>query len=162
MSQNDQSRERPLATGTAERIAVIIEAAERAAESVIDDAEEQAARHIEEARAQANRIAADRLREIADRLDPLDEKPRGAVHLKPVETPPPGDEEGEREEQPEERPPRQRSNLAGARLLATQMAVSGSSRGEIAQRLRTEFGIEDSNGILDAILGPEKEQEDSR
>lgn len=44
---------------------------------------------------------------------------------------------------------------AGARLLATQMAVSGSSREEIAARLRNGFEIEDPDAILDAILGPE-------
>lgn len=159
MNRNDQSRQRPLATSTAERIAVIIEAAERAAESVIDDAEEQAARHLEEARAHANRIAAEHLRELAERLDPPGASgPRAGGHLKPVE-PPPSEGDGSEFEAPAERPPRRRSNLAGARLLATQMAVSGSSREEIANRLRTEFGIEDSTAILDAILGPEREQQ---
>jgi hypothetical protein len=159
LNRKDQSQQRPLATSTAERIAVIIEAAERAAEGVIDDAEVQAARHLEEARAQANRIAAEHLREVADRLDPPGgSRPRAGGHLKPVE-PPPSEEAGDRGYEPAaERPPRQRSNLAGARLLATQMAVSGSSRDEIAERLRTEFGIEDSTAILDAILGPEREE----
>jgi vacuolar-type H+-ATPase subunit H len=46
-------------------------------------------------------------------------------------------------------------NSAGARLLATQMAVSGSSREEIEARLRSGFRIEDTASILDAILGPE-------
>lgn len=45
---------------------------------------------------------------------------------------------------------------AGARLLATQMAVSGSSREEIELRLRNGFEIEDTAAILDAILGPER------
>jgi vacuolar-type H+-ATPase subunit H len=45
---------------------------------------------------------------------------------------------------------------AGARLLATQMAVSGSSRDEIEARLRNGFAITDTRSILDAILGPEK------
>jgi vacuolar-type H+-ATPase subunit H len=45
---------------------------------------------------------------------------------------------------------------AGARLLATQMAVSGSSRVEIEARLRNGFKITDTRAILDAILGPEK------
>lgn len=45
---------------------------------------------------------------------------------------------------------------AGARLLATQMAVSGSSRAEIEARLRNGFAITDPGAILDAILGPEK------
>jgi vacuolar-type H+-ATPase subunit H len=44
---------------------------------------------------------------------------------------------------------------AGARLLATQMAVSGSSREEIDQKLRNGFEIDDTAPILDAILGPE-------
>jgi vacuolar-type H+-ATPase subunit H len=44
---------------------------------------------------------------------------------------------------------------AGARLLATQMAVSGSSREEIESRLRSGFAIADTRSILDAILGPE-------
>jgi hypothetical protein len=44
---------------------------------------------------------------------------------------------------------------AGARLLATQMAVSGSSRAEIEARLRNGFKIADTRAIVDAILGPE-------
>ncbi|HEY3435176.1 MAG TPA: hypothetical protein VGK41_05955 [Solirubrobacterales bacterium] len=49
-----------------------------------------------------------------------------------------------------------RSDAAGARLLATQMAISGSSREEIAHRLRNGFEIEDTDAILDAILGSEE------
>lgn len=45
---------------------------------------------------------------------------------------------------------------SGARLLATQMAVSGSSREEIEARLRSGFAIADTTAILDAILGPER------
>jgi hypothetical protein len=37
----------------------------------------------------------------------------------------------------------------GARLLATQMAISGSSRERIATRLKEEFGVEDPTAILD-------------
>ncbi len=43
----------------------------------------------------------------------------------------------------------------GARLLATQMVVAGSSRAEIATRLRDDFGIEDPESMLDAIHGAE-------
>ena len=52
----------------------------------------------------------------------------------------------------EEREPR---SSAAARLVATQMAISGSSRREIEMRLRNGFELEDTSGILDAILGPE-------
>ena len=47
----------------------------------------------------------------------------------------------------ERRPPEAVSN--GARLLATRMAVAGSSRDRIAARLQDEFGIEDPDAILD-------------
>jgi vacuolar-type H+-ATPase subunit H len=52
--------------------------------------------------------------------------------------------------------PAQIGTPAGARLLATQMAVSGSSREEIETRLRVGFAIDNTQPILDAILGPEK------
>lgn len=58
-------------------------------------------------------------------------------------------------EAPASAPEAMQNDAAGARLLATQMAVSGSSREEIEQRLRNRFEIEDTNPILDAILGPE-------
>jgi vacuolar-type H+-ATPase subunit H len=49
-------------------------------------------------------------------------------------------------------PPQNNSRVSeGARLLATQMAVAGSTRDEIAWRLREEFGIQDATGILDEI-----------
>jgi hypothetical protein len=142
---------RPLATNSAERIAVIIDAAEQAASKVIDDAEEQASRQIEEAQARADRIVAERLRALADELDP----PAGAAlrrpHLKSVEAP----EADLAGDGGEPSAPTRRTGSAGARLLATQMAVSGSSREEIEARLRSGFEIEDTSEILDAILGPE-------
>jgi len=144
MSRKNPSEPRALTTSTAERLAAIVEAAERAAAQVIDDAEEQARRQLQEASARADRIVAERLRALADELD---QQPapasRPESHLRPVET-----GEGERA-------PQRRSSSAGARILATQMAVSGSSRGEIEQRLRSDFDIEDTSEILDAILGPE-------
>jgi hypothetical protein len=36
------------------------------------------------------------------------------------------------------------------------MAVSGSSREEIEERLKSAFAIEDTGEILDAILGTEE------
>lgn len=183
-------RRRP--AGTAERLSAIVEAAERAAVTVIDDAEAQARRRLQEAEVEAERLVADRLAALDDltssltaqaeairvqserlvasldearrRLDPErgpepSEQPRSPSprpsHLSAVEpvaklatpdsappwpTPDAGDGTG---------------TAAGARLLATQMAVSGSSREEIEERLRNGFEIEDTASILDAILGPE-------
>jgi hypothetical protein len=138
-----QSEPRALTNSTAERLAAIVEAAERAASKVIDDAEEEARRRLEDASARADRLVAERLRSIADELDPPPAPRSGEPHLKPVEIEP-------------EQPSTQRSGSAGARLLATQMAVSGSSRAEIEQRLQNAFEIEDTSEILDAILGPEE------
>jgi hypothetical protein len=135
------------AADAAQRLAVIVDAAERAAASVIDDAEEQARRHLDEARQRADRIIAERLRELADQLDAPASGERRTGHLKPVEPAP----------EPAQAPlaPR-RSGSAGARLLATQMAVSGASREEIEARLQNGFEIDDTSEILDAILGPEE------
>lgn len=135
---------RALTSSTAERLAAIVEAAEQAASKVIDDAEEQARQQLEDASARADRIVAERLRALADELDPPS-APRREGHLRPVLAP----------TEPEA-PAGPRSGSAGARLLATQMAVSGSSREEIEQRLRSGFDIEDTSEILDAILGPEE------
>jgi hypothetical protein len=71
--------------------------------------------------------------------------PRGAPRLRAVAHP----------EEPAPAPQAKPADAAGARLLATQMAVSGNSREEIKQRLRNQFEIEDTSPILDAILGPE-------
>ena len=62
---------------------------------------------------------------------------------------------------PESRPPSlggREDGLAGTtsegvRLIATQMAIAGSSRSEIERRMRTEFGINDAAGALDEIFG---------
>jgi len=141
------------AADAASRLATIVDAAERAAASVIDDAESQAQRYLEEAHSRADRIVAERLRELADQLDPpgsgepSDEGERHTGHLKPVEA--------AAVEVDGEPLATRRSGSAGARLLATQMAVSGATRKEIESRLQNGFDIEDTSEILDAILGSE-------
>ena len=55
-----------------------------------------------------------------------------------------------------QRPPRKpvsEGTAEGARILATQMAVAGSTRAEILVRLRKEFGIEDPEPIVDGVVG---------
>lgn len=179
-----------LATTTAERLASIVEAAERAAVAVIDDAERQGRARLEEAQAEADRIVADRLDSLSELTDSLvvqaeairsqsdrllssleearrrigaESAPAGAEQREPEE-PSRGShlsavapvEEQAAVESTNLRPPAATGGTsAGARLLATQMAVSGSSREEIESRLRSGFEIEDTGSILDAILGPE-------
>jgi hypothetical protein len=135
---------KPSTTAT-ERLAAIVDAAEQAALGVIDDAEKEARRYLEEAQARADMIVAERLRQTADQLDPTRGDAPAEPRLRSVEPDPAPAEEEEAE----------LGGSADARLLATQMAVSGASRQEIELRLRNGFQIEDTSEILDAILGPE-------
>jgi len=175
-------KQQDLRATTAERLEAIVKAAERAAEGVIDDAEAQAHRYLAQARAEADRLAEDRAAELADLVDSLlgqaialrQEAERLQVTLEAARSRIEGDEPAPRTEiaEPQEELPEvprlravereepaeadgRRTDAAGARLLATQMAVSGSSREEIELRLRNGFQIEDADAILDAILGPE-------
>lgn len=203
---------RPLQRGhlestTAERLSAIVEAAERAATKVIDDAEAEARRYLAEAKTEADQVLGERLRALGEQTDSLiaqaeeirqrserlldaltaarsrlaaeidagreaaDDpeglRPGSRSHLSavPAEAPVPPPPISEVPEPPpapplpepplESAPPRHDSP-AGARLLATQMAVSGNSREEIAARLRNGFQIDDTDSILDAILGPKE------
>jgi hypothetical protein len=135
---------------------VIVDAAERAALGVIDDAEKEARRYLEEAQARADLIVAEHLREAADLLERSHGPPPPDPVLRPVEDDWPAPPQEPAEEPASASGPPRHTGSAAARLLATQMAVSGASRQEIEMRLRNGFEIEDTNEILDAILGPEE------
>ncbi len=166
----DRQNEKPparsaLVDDAAERLATIVAAAERAAEQVIDDAEKQARQMLSDAEADSARIRRELL-DLVDRLarelgvDSSPPAPPGrGNHLSAVQL----DEPQPAEPAPalvepgaSQRPDPTLGSAAGARLLATQMAVSGSSREEIDAKLRSGFEIEDTSAILDAILGPEE------
>jgi vacuolar-type H+-ATPase subunit H len=165
-SDDRSSRRRQLPPRASEHIRAIVEVAERAAEAIIDDAEAQARRLLERVEADAERGSAERLSAISDQIDALldqadairDRAERLAAALERVK------DELDQEPSPARTTrathlkavaPDEQPDDAGARLLATQMAVSGSSREEIESRLRNGFEIEDTAAILDAILGPE-------
>jgi hypothetical protein len=165
-----------VADEAAERLATIVDAAERAAEQVIDDAEARARQVLAEAEVEAERIrgealaAVERARRELGALASAPEEatpapPTRGNHLSAVPATQPGspaatEPEPELQPEPAEEPAslaslEERGTPAGARLLATQMAVSGSSREEIETRLRSGCEIADTAAILDAILGPE-------
>ncbi|HJZ35445.1 MAG TPA: hypothetical protein VJ204_04155 [Solirubrobacterales bacterium] len=103
------------------------------------------------------------MRDPAPPPEPEPERPAGPalsiVGAPEAESPAPFNGSRDLEPEPEPEPdfePTANGTPAGARLLATQMAVSGSSREEIEQRLRSGFQIPDPTSILDAILGPER------
>lgn len=144
-----ERRQPASAAAAAARLAEIVEAAESAASRVIDEAETEARRHLDQARERADRIVAERLRELADQLDPQAGTESGARHLEPVESSP-------APAAPDAEPEAGNRSRAAARLLATQMAVSGAGRGEIEAQLRKGFDLDDISEILDAVLGPEE------
>jgi hypothetical protein len=45
----------------------------------------------------------------------------------------------------------------GIRLIATQMAIAGSTRAEIQDHLRERFGVNDAKPVLDEIFGDSKD-----
>lgn len=177
-------KQRALRTDTAERLEAIVEAAERAAAGVIDDAEAEARRYLAQAKAEADRATEGQIGELAELIETLlgqaitlqRDAERLQVTLEVARDRvlgEPAAEEPREEPAPAPRlravsepdaPPAplaeagsaRRGDPSGARLLATQLAVSGSSREEIAERLRNGFEIEDTDAILDAILGPEE------
>ena len=186
--EDPAKKQKELRATTAERLEAIVEAAERAAEGVIDDAEAQARRYLTQARTEADRITDRRMEDLSHMigvlLDQADSVQREAERMQTLleeakfriepEQPDGGKEAASGREQPapsrgaaprlravthpEEPAPvpeAKPADAAGARLLATQMAVSGNSREEIEQRLRSQFEIEDPSPVLDAILGPE-------
>jgi cell division septum initiation protein DivIVA len=152
MASKKPPQKPPPESKVTERLASIVDAAERTALSVIDDAEKEAKLYLEEARARADRMVAERLREEADRIEGQGTAAADgeAPRLRAVDSPPPPQGVAGA------RSPAPNGGSAAARLLATQMAVSGSSRREIEARLRDGFEIEDTSEILDAILGPEE------
>ncbi len=134
---------------------------------------DQAKLQVEERfRAESAPIAPPREAPYAPRVQEAPREQAPVHHLKPVEPPAPPDfpvgvappERVMEPVSPEWRagpmpPPPGRGGGTppsdGARLLATQMAVAGSSRAEIESRLQNEFGIWDAGPMLDAILGRE-------
>jgi hypothetical protein len=166
-SEDPSARPRPLVSNAGEHIRAIVEAAERAAESIVDDAEAQARGFLDRAQVDAERGAAERLASLSDQIEALlgqaEGLKQGAERLaasleqarSELDAEPPSADGGRvshlKAVEPDELP-----DHAGARLLATQMAVSGSSREEIEKRLRNGFEIDDTAAILDAILGPEE------
>jgi cell division septum initiation protein DivIVA len=180
VSRKDRLRQsRTPAREAAERIERVVEAAERAAETVIDDAERRAHKYLEEAEAEADRVVSQRLASLSGVTDILLEQAEATrrqterllaaleqakAELGGTDLPTPAGESPQERvshltavAEPEEPQPEVGYGTpAGARLLATQMAVSGNSREEIELRLRNGFEIDDTTAILDAILGPEE------
>ncbi len=168
-----------------ERIQRIIEQAEIAADGIISQAENEAEQYVSEARGEADREAAEHARALAALSESLIAQAELLSResqrlLATVARPEPesrnlveiagpdrfddtemvaraGTDEDPHAVELLELQPEQIADRysAGARLLAMQMAVSGSGRADIRVRLVDDFGIADPDRLLDSILGHE-------
>ena len=77
------------------------------------------------------------------RPEPADEEPEPATRPRWLE----------RDDHPEASQTDEGGTSEGVRLIATQMAIAGSSRSEIEHRLRIQFGVVDAEKALDDIFG---------
>ena len=168
--QDDEAPERgdseafSLLLNVAALIEELAEVADRTSRSVRDEAEEQNRRLGESRR---DRIAHDLALDLADRVDHLRAEAvglkqvlkRSAGILARVEPPSPQavayPGTGTQRKASQDIAPDNEVNgpSQGVVLLATQMAVAGSPREEIATRLRDDFGVVDTEAVLSRALG---------
>jgi DivIVA domain-containing protein len=135
----------PLSAGTSEQVRVILEAAERSATELRAKAREEAGSHVARVEEAAQGML-DRLGELERQLGGLlsgleklrDQvssvaPPPAAPPAEPLPDPAAGDDE------------------AGARLIALNMALSGSPREETARYLAEHFTLADPDALLDDV-----------
>lgn len=151
-----EARSAELLSAASERIRAIGEAAAHASSEIAVDAlryadagggsAEREQLVSELARTLVER--ADAIRKQSEQLTALLDRAAGAL-AEDGETAPPAPpvSESSGRVQPERR------ISEGVRLLTTQMAVAGSSRTEIAERLRREFGVSDAHEVVARVLG---------
>jgi DivIVA domain-containing protein len=161
-----------LAVGTSEHVRLILEAAERGAAELRDDAGRQAKEHVARVEAAAGDMLA-KLEALQAELDGLLEGLRaggerlveglaalqeqvGEVEEVPAAEPAPGPEDfaaaaPEPEPEPEPAKPAEEADEAGARIIALNMALGGSSREETAAYLADNFSLADPDALLDDV-----------
>ena len=150
---------------TAERVQAIVEAAEASAREIEERARAEAAEHIRSAEAAAKELSlriAELQRQVGDLIAELESMTAGM----PTAAPPPPEPEPEPELAPEPAPkaksekrkedpaaaPKPAAPPAeGARLIALNMALSGTPREETARYLQENFGLENADDLLDDV-----------
>jgi len=170
-----------LAAGTSEQVRLILEAAERGAADLREDAGRRAKEHVarveEAAEGMLERLEAlqselgtllDGLRASGERLTEglaalqsqvgdVDVLPAGAAAAEPEDfaaAEPAPEQEPEPEPEPEPElaaKPTGDTDEAGARIIALNMALGGSSREETAAYLAENFSLADPGALLDDV-----------
>jgi DivIVA domain-containing protein len=160
-----------LSAGTSEQVRLILEAAERGAADMRDDAGRQAKAHVARVEEAAEGMLAkleqlqselstllDGLRAGGERLtDGLAALQAQVGDLDPVPAAEPAPEPEDfaaaaTEPEPEPEPkPADDADEAGARIIALNMALGGSSREETASYLAENFSLSDPDALLDDV-----------
>ncbi len=171
-----------LVANVGERIQELLDAAERVAGRIQDDAETAAAEHQQQRRAETDRMIGERIREFdsigrslagsveglqreaRELIQELDDAARRLSELGGDASP--GTEPRPAAVKPSPPPSPQPVAYPGtaartgvvpeqAVLRATQLAVGGTGRAEIEQMLRSDFGVEDPAPVMDRLLRSE-------
>jgi DivIVA domain-containing protein len=157
-----------LSAGTSEQVRLILEAAEQSAAQLREDAERTASGHVERVSEAAAGLVTrldslqgeldsllDGLRKSAERLTQglaeLHER-AGDLEYEAAPEPEPEPEPEMPEPEPEPAPePEADGDEAGARIIALNMALGGSSREETAAYLAEHFTLADPDALLDDV-----------
>jgi hypothetical protein len=157
-----------LSAGTSEQVRVILEAAERSAAQITDQAGRDAGDHVARVEEATGEMLA-RLAALQTELDGMlaalkrsgELLERGLTQLQqdvrmagPEEAPPPPPPEPDPVPEPPVVPPPAADGApdeAGARLIALNMALSGTPREETARYLTEHFALADPDALLDDV-----------
>lgn len=184
--EGDAALEPPLAAtsvagavaNVGERVQEILDAAERIANEIREEAAQDVARQHDERRREADRIVEDRIRELgtltealasrattvqreaAALVDEMEYARRRLTQLAGIGDPPAPPVAAPPAAAPDAPEPvaypgsgQPRRSPEEARLRATQMAIAGSGRDEIEASLRSELGVPQPAAIVDEVLG---------
>jgi DivIVA domain-containing protein len=157
-----------LAAGASEQVRLILEAAEQSATQLREDAERTASGHVERVSEAAAGLVG-RLDELQGELDSLLDGLRKSAErlteglaglhaqardLQPepeAAAPPEPEPDPEPEPEAEPEPRATEADEAGARIIALNMALGGSSRDETAAYLAEHFTLADPGALLDDV-----------
>ena len=163
-------RQASLSAGTSEQVRLILEAAERSAAELHDDAGRRASEHVERVGEAADAMLR-RLDELQGELGTLLDGLRaggerlaeglaelqaqvGEVGSQPEPDPEPEEDFAAAAPAPgpgPEEPTATSGDETGARIIALNMALGGSSRDETAAYLAENFTLADPDGLLDDV-----------
>jgi hypothetical protein len=158
------------------RVDSVLAAAELAAAGIREEARDWARKHKEEARRQADELAAGRLGELSSLTEDLRSRAHAVAKecdqlieaIEKASGASTADDSGARlrlaGSEPEQTDRNSETGESGdvgsvggsqisdrARLFAAQLIAAGDSRDEVSQRLRAEFGIQDASAMLDRM-----------